>query len=307
MLALMYRHAAEYAGEEERRDCVLHCETAARRAIELDREQADAQVALVSVLPLFGNWEAAHDRLSAIAAAHPDHAVAAHDLAVVEMSTGRVRAAKTIMDRLIGADGLAAIYGYKSAYQNWSIGELNTMDRRADSAIQLWPTHPAIWTARFWTLAYTGRAAAAARMLAGSAMPPQPPAAIGFLRDLLAGVEERSMPVLDGLCRRAEQAAGSGPAQAINSLFALGLIGDVAGSRKVVEAYFHAGRAPVPNAAAEPPVNEMRRRLTQILFTPAGAGIRASASFRDFCERSGLTRYWEATGRAPDFERKSAV
>lgn len=306
LLALMYRHAAEYAAEHERADHVAHCEQAARRALDIAPDQPEAQVALVSVAPLFGYWDIAYERLSAICAAHPENVIAAHDLSIVEMSTGRVRAAMDIINRLISTDQVAAIYGYKSTYHHWSVGDLDMMDRRGDSAIQLWPTHPAVWTARFWTFAYTGRHKAAMSMLEDAApRPAMPPPLFSYLRALLQAVEEGQASALETCAQRALQAATSGPAQAITSLFALGLIDDSERAQTLLRAYYlHDGGAPVPNnVATEAPVNEMRRRLTQILFTPAGSHVRSAAAFDELCHRTGLERYWATTGRTPDFRR----
>ena len=38
----------------------------------------------------------------------------------------------------------------------------------------------------------------------------------------------------------------------------------------------------------EPSVNDQHRRVTQVLFTPAGAGMRSDPRFMEFCERIGL-------------------
>ncbi len=304
LLALMYRHAAEYAAEHERADHVAHCEQAARRALDI-ADQPEAQVALVSVAPLFGHWGSAYERLRAICTAHPENVIAAHDLSIVEMSTGRVRAAMDIINRLIATDQIAAIYGYKSTYHHWSVGDLDMMDRRGDSAIQLWPTHPAVWTARFWTFAYTGRRTAAMSMLEDAApRPAMPPTLVSYLRTLLHAIEGAAT-AREACAERALQAATSGPAQAITSLFALGLIGDADRAQALLRAYYlHDGGAPVPNnVATEAPVNETRRRLTQILFTPAGAQVRSALAFDELCHRTGLEQYWSATGRTPDFRQ----
>jgi DNA-binding winged helix-turn-helix (wHTH) protein len=302
-LALLNRHAAEYAPEVERADYVAQCHEAAERALALDPEQPEASVSQVSLAPLFGFWAEAHDRLSAIHARHPSNVVAAHDLSIIEMSTGRVAAAKALIDPLIAADPTAAIYGYKSTYHHWSIGDLATMDRCADRALQLWPTHPALWIARYWTLAYTGRPVAAARMLADdAALPPLPHNTLEFMRRLMRELH-RSSPQLDELAEEAARAAGSGQVHAITSLFALGLIGDAPRAEKVLQGYYlHAGPAPVSiTSGSEAPVNEMRRRVTQILFTPAGTLLRSRPAFGELCDRIGLSDYWSSTGRRPDF------
>ena len=52
--ALLHRHAAEYADPEQAANHVQSCDTAARRALEIDPAQVEALTALVSVAPLYG-------------------------------------------------------------------------------------------------------------------------------------------------------------------------------------------------------------------------------------------------------------
>jgi DNA-binding winged helix-turn-helix (wHTH) protein len=306
MLALLCRLAAEYAEPGAASAYVAECEASARRALALDSHQPDALTALASVEPLLGRWLDARERLMAIRAVHGKHPAATHDLAIVEMATGRVRAAKELMDCLLAADPLAPCYCYKSIYQHWSIGDLVGMDQVADRAIQLWPTHPAVWLARFWTLAYTQRTKAAMNMLADAAVRPDlPPLALGFMRQALLAVagnaEERTASVVASI-----KLAGSGPAQAIACLFTAGLLQSPDAIFEIAEAYyFRSGNVPVPmrHTAHELSVNDQHRRVTQVLFTPVFAGVRDDPRFRSLCHRAGLSSYWEATGLRPDFQR----
>lgn len=303
MLALLCRHAAEYAEQPLSSQFLTECERSARRALELDRDQEEARVALATVAPLFGRWLEARQQLSAICS--DGSFVAAHELAIVEMATGRVNAAKAIMDGLLQREPLAACLHYKTVYQNWSIGNLTTMDHAADRALQLWPQHPAIWTARFWTLAYTDRAHAALHMLdGGSPTPPFPAAAFRLLRMVAHAVVSDDLREREEAAEASRQAAQAGPSLAISSLFGLGLLGRTDDQLKVARAYFLGeGPAPVParHMPEEPSINEQHRRVSQILFTPACASLRSHHEFGALCERIGLTRYWIAAQLRPDF------
>jgi len=306
MLALLCRLAAEYAEPGAVSRYVAECEASARRALALDSNQPEALVALASVEPLLGRWLDARERLMAIRAVHGKHPAATHDLAIVEMATGRVRAAKELMDSLLAADPLAACYCYKSIYQHWSIGDLVGMDQVADRAIQLWPTHPAVWLARLWTLAYTQRTKAAMNMLADAAVRPDlPPPALGFMRLALSAAvgeaKERAAAVAASI-----KLAGSGPAQAIACLFTAGLLQSPDALFEIAEAYYlRSGNVPVPtrHTAHELSVNEQHRRVTQILFTPVFGDVRDDPRFSSVCDQIGLSRYWDATGLRPDFQR----
>lgn len=305
MLALLCRHAAEYAEPGEVSAHVVECESSARRALALEAAQPEALVALASVAPLFGRWGDARQRLETILKANPNHAVAAHDLAMVEMATGRVRAAKAIMDGLLALDPLAACYCYKSMYQHWSVGDLTGLDHVADRAMHLWPTHPAVWTARLWTLAYTGRAEAALEMLADKAVRPNVPMpALAFFRHVIGSVVNSAPEQIESAVAASRRIAAAGPAQAIASLFGLGLLNASDDAFEVAEAYYlRKGSVPVPlrHTVGELSVNEQHRRVTQILFTPVFASMRTDPRFRSLCEHIGLSNYWEISGLNPDF------
>ena len=306
-LALLCRQAAEYAEPETGGAYLAECEAAARNALALEAGQPRASAALASVAPLFGRWQEARQHLCAILENGNEDPVPRHDLAIVEMATGRVEAAKSLMDRLITADPLAACYAYKSIYQHWSLGDLTGMDQVADRAVQLWPTHPAVWTARLWTLAYTGRAEAALGMLQEPEVRPAiPPPMLAFVRQVLTARLQGTEAMVEEAAAASRRVAASGPAQAIASLFALGLLGHDAALLEVAEAYYvRSGSHPVPmrHTASSLSITDQHRRVTQILFTPVFAAARHEPRFMALCERIGLVRYWDSSGLTPDFAR----
>ena len=304
-LALTFRHAAEYDHPAAAANHVRECEAAAHRALAIDPDQPEARTALVSVVPLFGHWGEARNKLLTILERSPDCVVAAQDLATLEMATGRVRAGKILRDRLRAADPLAATICYKSVYMHWSVGDLTGMDHIADRASQLWPTHPAVWMVRLWTLAYTGRVSVALAMLADTVARPQVPApAMQFLREVLEAVACGAPHAIEQAVSASKRLALTGPANANAALFALGLMDRSDEAFAVAEGlYFGTGVGPVPtrHTAAEPSLNEQHRRLTQILFTPVFGRWRDDPRFMAICDRIGLCRYWEEEGLTPDF------
>ena len=301
-LAILSRHAAEYADPADVMDHVAECEAAARRALSLEPDQPEARTALAGVAPLFGRWADARDRLISTLENSPGHAIASHDLAIVEMATGRVRVAKQIMDKLIVADPLAACYCYKSIYQHWSTGDLAGMDHVADRAIQLRPTHSAVWSARLWTLAYTGRLKAALDMLGDAALRPDlPPPFLRLLRQVLTAVWSDAL----NEAREATRLfAAQGPVHAIASLFLTGLLKSPDDLFGVAQAYYlREGDSPVPVTRRNDQlsINDQHRRVTQILFTPVFDSVRNDPRFMSLCERTGLVNYWEEREIKPDF------
>jgi DNA-binding winged helix-turn-helix (wHTH) protein len=305
MHALLCRYAAEYAEPSEVAEFVAECQSSARRALRLDDEQHDALVALATVAPIFGRWLEARTALMRIVDKSPNAFVANHELVICDMATGRVRAAVDRTDSLIAADPLAACMFYKGIYQHWSAGDLLGMDQLGERGMHLWPTHPAIWTARLWTFAFTDRIEAALDMLQDEhGRPALPQPMLHLLNTVITAASQGSGEAAERAAVAARQAAATGPARAITALFALGLLHRVDDAFAVAEAYYlrhGAGPVPLRPTDGEPAINDLHRRVTQILFTPACAEMREDPRFLPLCERAGLTAYWQQTGLQPDF------
>jgi tetratricopeptide (TPR) repeat protein len=311
MYALLLRKAAEYAEHDECAHFVRACEQAARRAYSLQPNQSDAAVALTGVVPLFGNWSAARTQLTAVREAEPDHVPAAHDLAVLEMATGRPSRARPLVEDLIARDPLAATFYYKRMYHLWTFGELAGMDQIAARALQLWPRHPAIWTARIWTLVFTGRAAQALQLLNDREWgPPMPKPAVELLRGtcrIVAGQQAGQSPnqsCRDEAVANAVAAASRGPAQAVAALMSLCAMDAIDEAFDVAYGYYlgrGSAAAPLRRNAGDPSITDQHRRVTQPLFIPAAERMREDRRFAALCSDIGLTAYWDHFGIAPDF------
>jgi DNA-binding winged helix-turn-helix (wHTH) protein len=305
MLALLCRQAVEYAEPGDSPAYVDECQAAARKALALNDRQGEALAALASVAPLYGRWTQARATLCRALKLVPRHVVAEHDLAILEMATGRVRTAKAILDGLISRDTLAACFCYKSIYQHWSVHDLAGLDHVSERAIQLWPSHPAVWIARFWTHAYTGRGHASMAMLDDAATRPRiPEPAFQLLRASVSASLRGGEQSKEEAARVCREAASRGPALTLAAINGLGLLDRTDDLFEVAYAYYVLlGRGPVPlrHTRDEPSINDQHRRVTQALFTPACSGMRKDPRFMELCGRMGLTDYWGKAGLDPDF------
>ena len=170
--------------------------------------------------------------------------------------------------------------------------------------MQLWPLHPAVWTVRFWTFAYTGRFAAAQALLAQNRPRGIPEPLSAFLRQIVAAAISRRQTAQDEAAAAATVFASGGSAHAVAALLALGLFSRTDDAFAVAQRYYlQDGNRPVPvqPQAGHPTLNEQHRRVTQILFTPACAHMRPDPRFLGLCHSIGLTEFWERSGLAPDF------
>jgi tetratricopeptide (TPR) repeat protein len=312
LLALLLRKAVEYADTTDCAQLVGKCEHAARRAHALDPFETNARVALAGLTPLFGHWAETRSTLLDILDRDAHQTAALHDLAVLEMSTGRPSAAIPIIKRLLASDGLAATYHYKRMYHLWTLGALEEAEQVAGRALALWPEHPAIWLARFWTLVFTGRASSAERM-ASEAEGAQflPSQLMQFLKATARSKQSgetskgRQLQISASL-----RFASSGPAQAVAALLALCALDAVEEAVEVAFAYYvgrGAALAPLRSNERDPRVTDQHRRVTQALFIPAAHDLRRHARFGTLCDNIGLSAYWERFQITPDFIAEKAA
>lgn len=312
VLALLLRKAAEYADVADCADFVGRCEHAVRRALSLDKNDANARVALAGLAPLFGNWANARASLTEILAANAGHVPALHDQAVLEMATGSTGAAAAIIESLISSDPLAATFYYKRMYQLWTLGRLNEADKTAARALALWPRHPAIWMARFWILLFTERAEQALRLVSDTGERPELPSSL--VQFLIRGAEllsaGRKAETRHGertiFLSRAIEVASIGPANAVAALTMLCAFEAIDESFDVAYGYYMGrGRTATPLRwnAQDPSITDQHRRVTQLLFIPSARKMREDARFLPLCDEIGLSAYWDEFGLTPDFLR----
>lgn len=316
VLALLLRKAAEYSGAADCAGFVSRCEHAARRALSLDRNEPNARAALAGLAPLFGNWANARASLAEILTSAPDHVPALHDLAVLEMATGRPAAAAPIIEMLMARDPLAATFHYKRMYHLWTFGRFSEAEKVAARALALWPRHPAIWMARFWILLFTERSEQALRQVSNAEERPQlTQSMVDFLARGAELVEART----SGETRRGDIAtyissamhvASVGPANAVAALTMLCAFEAVDEIFDVAYGYYLGqGRAATPLRwnAGDPSITDQHRRVTQLLFIPAATKMREDSRFLPLCDEIGLSAYWDEFGLIPDFVQSSAA
>lgn len=257
--------------------------------------------------PLFGDWTSRRQRLLAALAAAPGNRVLTHELAFLEMATGRPSAAVPLIENLIADDPVAALYQYKRVYHLWTLGHLAAMDQVADRALQLWPKHPAIWFARFWSLTFTGRPEFAQALTADEGVrPPIPEGALTILRLTAAAMADGSDSAVRAAIEANRRGAAAGPAQSLAAIIHLAGLGAVDDAFAVATGYLlNDGSLVVPShrTSHDPAVTDQYRRLTQMLFMPATAAMRRDPRFESLCSAIGMADHWRDAGVTPDFRR----
>ncbi len=309
-LALAWRNTAEYADPDETAAAVASTERAARKALALDPRQGDALAALATLAPIYGDWMGAERRLRGVLAVAPGNADALNALTVFSMATGRPRAQLALSEPLAKREPLSPTYQYHYVYGLWANGRAAEADRVVGRAMALWPRHPGVWLARLQTLAFTGRTAAALRLIEqGQQRQPGSP----YLDQLAASVRalhsRRPVDVAAAIADNLDRAR-KGEGFAVSAILFLSALGALDAAFAVANGYL-LERGPVTvdmvHAAGTASVNDQRRRKTMMLFVPPTAPMRTDARFLPLCEAIGLADYWRKSGHRPDFLKGRAV
>lgn len=307
LLALSLRAASEYAPPDLVARTRQDAEAAARRALALDPRQSDARTALALLAPSFGRWFEAQRRLEEILADDPANSFAVAGLGTLLMSTGQVRACLQRLDWLEANDPLSPNLQFRRVYTLWSVGRLAEADATADRALQSWPDHPAVWLARLWTFAFTGRAPRAQAMLADRATrPAMPPPAIELLSLSLAALAQPGSALVDQAIRGNVAAAERGPGPATSAIMLLSALGAAREAYDVARGFLtQRGKVIVTqrHTPRQASVTDQHHRLTMMLWIPATQALREEPRFPELCRQIGLADYWRAARVRPDYLR----
>lgn len=289
MLALLSRNVAELGPPREAMAAVGATQAAVRRALALSPRQGDALAAEAGLLPQFGDWLGAQRRLDAVLAAVP----------------GQV-AALAVAERQAREDPLAAVHQHKLIYRLWSAGRIAEMDLAADRALNLWPTHAAIWFARMWTYGYTGRTGAALQLIRDqAARPPMPPAVVTVLEATMAALANGAPDAVAKAVSLNLALALRAPGAAVMAIQHLSQLGALDKAFSVARGYLVREGPEVGRLRHDPDamvsLNEQHRRKTLMLFIPATKPLRVDPRFADLMTDIGMAAYWRSAGVTPDY------
>jgi DNA-binding winged helix-turn-helix (wHTH) protein len=284
-------------------------QAAARRALAISTAQPDALAALAILPPIFGDWLAAERRLRGVLAVAPGHRPTLDELAFLLVAVGRSRESAMLRLTFSPREPLHVGHQYRLIYAYWILGRIEDADRACERALQLWPKHPAVWFARLWVLAFTGRAERAlAHVQEVTARPDLPDWMVQTLVLSLTGIAGSRPADVGQAVDRLVGEVTRGPSNAINALLLLNGLGAVDRAFDVAEAYL-LEQGPLMASVRWRPgqvgVNDQRRRKTHMLFVPVTSAMRGDPRFETLVDRIGLSAYWRASNSTPDFRRRS--
>ena len=300
-LALANTHLLEDFGEPNVAGVPSRLRSAAGRALQLDPNNADAQLALILVKPVFRNWAILEAELRQFNERHPGHWLGMGRLGLLLYDVGRLDEGISLTKRVLEIDPMLPVGHAYLAAALLNAERLQEAETLLDQARERWPAHPSLWNVNFRYLLFTGRPQSAAAFVMD---PESRPLEIGqpqidlHLRlaravahrqsaDIEASIEDhRTMALAD---------VGSIPSAA--SIFAL--LGRPDLAFESLERYFFNRGTFGPSS----PIERLSRRYARNLFSPPFAPLRSDPRFGRLLSEISLEAYWRRTGTQPDYRR----
>lgn len=302
LLAYFRSLRADDASTQATPDLVAKAQEAISRALEADAEEPNARVAQYLLEGRMLDWIARDRQLRDILATDPRNLPAMIELMPLLQAAGLTRESWTWNERILQASPLAPPFLVVRAMKLWILGRIRESDNVIDRVRGLWPDYPFGFWVRFVLFTATNRPAAARAMLESA------PREIGGLQELfmwraaLDALETRSASAIDRARRACIEIAKTVPQQVNDVVMIFGALGLIDEAFEVTEGFLlWRGKIVSTGQNDGKKMDDYSRRMTQWLFTPPLAGMRADPRFARLCEEFGLAKYWQARGVKPDY------
>jgi DNA-binding winged helix-turn-helix (wHTH) protein len=298
MLALSYTHGLDGFSEAQLASVPGRIRSAASRALELDPEQSDAQLALACIRPYFRNWSVMEPELRRIRDRNPDHWLANGRLAILYYQVGRLTDGAWLHQSVIARDPMIPGPYAFAALALSSAGRVQDADALLKDASDRWPANPFIWSARYQHLLFSGRPGSATALVL------DPEARPSGMKDadaqpyliLARAAEQRRRADIEQSVAFALRVANEDVRAVPDAAQILAMFGKLDILFATLERYFlDRGAFGKPS-----PIGPLTRRFTDFLFSMPMAAARADPRYRQLTRLVGLDDYWRGAGmRAP--------
>lgn len=300
-IALAYTHYLEGYAEAEMASVPGRIRSAAGRALALDRDNADAQLALISIRPGFRNWARAEREHRELVDRHPGHWLAHGRLAMLLYEVGRLDEGIAQHRKALSIDPMIPLPYVVISNALANLDRTHEAEDVLDQARRKWPTHPMVWHARFFQLLFSGRpqAALAAAIAPDSRPSGLPQQQIDYLVRLAKAVDGQKAADIDAIVEEERLAAMADAASIAFAAKIFALFGRLDLTFASLERYY-LDRGSFGGPAA---IGPLTRRRTDLLFSRPMATARNDARFPQLLTAIGLERYWRGSNTLPDYRR----
>jgi DNA-binding winged helix-turn-helix (wHTH) protein len=304
LLAYFRSCSLEFGSAQQSTRTIHDAEFAIRRALAIDPKEPNALTAMFLLQGPMLDWSARDRRLREILATEPANILATVELMPLLQAAGYTRESWNLNERILKIAPLSRPHLVVRAMKLWILGRVGDSDKVIDRVRGLWPLDEFAYSKRFMMFALTGRPRAAHAMLESAPKLIGPPDDVIVWRSALEALSTRSPQAIEAATSACLDAAKKAPWVVYNAIMILGALGQTDAAFEVLDGFLLWRGKAVSADQADPRVtNDYSRRMTQWLFTPPVAGIRADRRFLPLCEAFGRADYWRARGVRPDYQR----
>ena len=299
LLAYFRSARADNASNKESPGLVAQAQLAIHRALDLEPKNPNARVGMFLLQGPMLDMAARDRQLRDILATNPANIPAMLELMPLLQAAGLTRESWYWNERILKASPFMRQCLVVRALKLWIMGRVREADEVITRVMGLWPDYWFANYARFNILALTGRPGAARTILDGARGLPS-----GNVRRLvLDALELRTPAAIDAAQMACIEAGRGSPALANEIVMYLCALGLADTAFELTEGFLlWRGKMISTNSADGKSVDDYSRRMTQWLFTPPVAIMRADPRFQRLCDDFGLTAYWRARGVRPDYQ-----
>jgi DNA-binding winged helix-turn-helix (wHTH) protein len=300
LLAYFRSARADEATSEDSPRLVAQAQAAIRRALELDPDEPNARMGMYLFEGRMLDWLARDHQLRGILSTDPNNILAMLELMTVLQATGLTRESWMWNERILRVSPLTRPLLVVRALKLWILGRVRESDNVIDRVRGLWPDYWFGTYVRFLVFATTDRPRAALAMLdsAPGRMRGEP-----TWRVVLHALETRASTDVDSARLACLDTARKSPELVNDMVMALGALGLKDAAFEVTDGFLlWRGKIVNTDQANGKAMDDYNRRMTQWLFTPPLAIMRADPRFATLCDEFGLTAYWRARNVKPDYQ-----
>jgi hypothetical protein len=241
-------------------------------------------------------------------ARHPDNDLLLFALASVLASVGRDLEALPLAERMARlVPATPDIYSFRVRLF-WATNRLEEADRLLDEGSSVYPTHFAIWFARFYLLLFSGRAGAAIALAQDRYHLPTgiPATEVDALLTAARAVDSREPAAVERAMNIHAARARAGAGYAMIAMQLACAVGRIDDAFALAGAYYFGRGFVIPEIrfnAEQGIYSPQRERPTAPLFWPPLQPMRADPRFDSLVTELGLKLYWAEAGALPDYRR----
>jgi DNA-binding winged helix-turn-helix (wHTH) protein/tetratricopeptide (TPR) repeat protein len=296
-LAWNYRGLIEFDPKRNTERLSALSRSAAKRALELDPGNSDAQAALLLLRPFFSNWLTIDRGLRVLLERHPHNSILEFNLGYVMGEVGRWKDAIPLLRSVAQRERFWPLPQAQLAFALHSTGQDEEAEDLIDDGMKRFPRRIDYWLTKVRYLMHSGRAHDALGFIndADSLLTDSVQPIVAFQRIVANALADGSSAARNRALKQMKEEARNNLSLLYSAAVESAYLGDLDIAFSMLNGFYF-GRGPWAAGRRERP-------FTNPLFGPPITAFRADRRFPELLRATGLEAYWQASGTQPDFRR----